>query len=95
MLSINDKDLKFKVRDCVRISKYKKKFRKELHPKLVRGSLCHQKLKLTVPWIYIISGLKGEEIVETFYEKQLQKTNQKEFRIEKVIKKISDKLYIK
>ena len=30
-----------------------------------------------------------------FYEKDLQKTNQKEFRIEKVIKRKGDKLYVK
>ena len=34
-----------------------------------------------------ISDLKGEEIVEIFYEKELQKTKQKEFRIEKMIKR--------
>ena len=51
------------------------------------------KVKNTVPWIYVISHIKGEEIVETFYEKELQKTNQKEFRVEKVIKRENDKLY--
>ena len=40
-----------------------------------------------MPWTYVISNLNGEEIVVTFYEKKLQKTNQKEFRAEKVIKK--------
>ena len=39
-----------------------------------------------------ISDLKGEEIVGTFYVKELQKTNQKEFRVEKVIKTKGDKL---
>ena len=49
-----------------------------------------------IPWTYVISDLKGEGIVGTFYEeKKLQKTNQEEFRIEKVIKKKSDKLYVK
>ena len=33
----------------------------------------------------------GEEIIGTFYEKELQKSNQKEFRIEKVIKRRGDK----
>ena len=32
---------------------------------------------------------------ETFYEKELQKTNQKEFRIEKVIKRKRNQLYLK
>ena len=33
--------------------------------------------------------------IGTFYEKELQKTNQEEFRIEKVIKKKGNKLYVK
>ena len=44
-------------------------------------------VKNTVPWTYVISDLKGEEIIRTFYEKELQKTNQKEFRVENVIKR--------
>ena len=45
-------------------------------------------IKNTVPWTYVISDLKGEEIVGKFYEKDLQKTNQKEFRVEKVKKRV-------
>ena len=44
---------------------------------------------------YIIIDLNGEEIVETFYEKELQNTNQEEFRIEKVIKRNGNKLHVK
>ena len=36
-----------------------------------------------------------EEIVGTLYKKELQKTNQKELRIENVIKRNGDKLYVK
>ena len=50
-----------------------------------------KKLKNTVPWTYVISDLNGEEILGKFYEKELQKTNQKEFRVEKVIKRKGDK----
>ena len=39
--------------------------------------------------------IKEEEIVGKFYEKELQKTNPEEFRVEKVIKRKGDKLYIK
>ena len=39
--------------------------------------------------------MNGEEIVGSSYEKELQKTNQKEFRIEKVIKIKVNKLYVK
>ena len=52
-------------------------------------------VKNTAPWTYVISDLIGEVIVGRFYEKELQKTNQKEFRVEKVIKWKSDKLYVK
>ena len=37
---------------------------------------------------YVISDLYGEEIVGTFCEKQFQITNQKEFKIEKIMKRI-------
>ena len=42
-----------------------------------------KKVKHTVLWTYVISDPKDEEIVGTFYEKELQKTNQ--CRVEKVI----------
>ena len=43
----------------------------------------------------MINDLNGEKVIGTFYEKELQKTNQKEFRIEKVLKRKGDKLYVK
>ena len=46
-------------------------------------------------WTCIINGVNGEKIVETFYENKLEKTKQKEFRIEKVIKRKGDKLQVK
>ena len=54
-----------------------------------------KKVKNTVPWIYVINYLNREEIIETFYKNELQKTNQKDFRTEKVIKRKGDKLYVK
>ena len=42
-----------------------------------------------------INDLNGEEIAGSFCEKELQKTNQKEFRINKVLKRKSNKLYVK
>ena len=42
-----------------------------------------------------LNDLNGEEIIGTFYGKELQKANQKEFRIEKIIKIKRDKLYVK
>ena len=43
----------------------------------------------------LISDLNRKEIVGTFYEKKMQKTNQKEFRVERVIKIKVHKLYVK
>ena len=53
------------------------------------------KIKNTVPWTYVNSDLNGEPITESFYEKELQKTRQEKFRIEKVIERKGDKLYVK
>ena len=50
-----------------------------------------KKVKNTAPWTYVINDLNGEEIIGTFYEKELQKTSQEEFRIEKVIKRKGEK----
>ena len=83
---VNDKDSKFKVGDHVRISKYKNIFAKGYTPNWSEEVLVIKKVKNTVPWIYVINDLNGEEIIGTFYEKGLQNTNQQEFRIKKVIK---------
>ena len=37
----------------------------------------------------------GDEIFGTFYEEELRKTNQREFRIAKMVKERGDKLYVK
>ena len=46
-----------------------------------------KKVKNTVPWTYKMKDLNGEEIVETFYKKEFQKTNQTVLRVEKVIRR--------
>ena len=43
----------------------------------------------------MISDLGGDKIAGSFYEKELQKTNQEKFRIEKVLKRKGDKFYVK
>ena len=91
----NDKNPKFKVGDHVRISKYKNIFAKGYMPNWSEEIFIIKKIKNTVPWTYVINDLNGEEIIGTFYEKELQGTNQQEFKIEKVIKKKGDKLYVK
>ena len=70
---IDGKDHKFKVRDDVTISKYKNIFAKGYVPNWSKEVFVNKKVKNTVPWTYVISDLKGKEIVGTFYEKELQK----------------------
>ena len=82
----NEKDPKFKVGDHVRISKCKNIFVKGHTHNWSEEIFIIKKIKNTVPWTYVISDLNGEEIIGSFYEKELQKNNQKEFRIEKVTK---------
>ena len=91
---VNDKDPKFKVGDYVRISKCKNIFVKGYMPNWSEEVFFISKIKSTVPWTYVINDLNGGEIIGTFCETELQKTNQKEFRIEKVLKKKGDKLYV-
>ena len=92
---VNDIDPKFKVGDHVRISKYKNIFAKGYTPNWSVEVFVIKKIKNTVPWTYVIDDFNREEITGTFYEKELKKIDQQEFRIEKVIKKKGDKLYVK
>ena len=92
---VNDKNPKFKVGYHVRISKYKNIFAKGYVPNWSEEIFIINEIKNTVPWTYAINDLNDEEIISTFYENELQGTSQKEFRIEKVLKKKGDKLYVK
>ena len=91
----NDKNPRFKVGDHVRISKYKNIFAKGYMPNWSEEIFVIKKIKNTVPWTYVINDLNGKEIIGTFYEKELQGTNQQEYRIEEIIKKKGNKLYVK
>ena len=84
---INQEGPNFKVGDYVRISKHKNIFAKEYVPNYSEEVFVITKVKNTVPGAYVVSNLKGTE-------KELQKTNQKQFRVEKVIKRKSDTLYV-
>ena len=85
---INDKNPEFKFGNNVRISRYENIFAKGYTP-----NWSEEVFQLnTVPQAYVINNFNGEEIVGTFYDKELQKTNQKEIGIEKIIKKKRDEL---
>ena len=67
----NKKDPKFKVGDCVRISKCKSTFTKGYVSNWSEKVFVVNKIKNTVPWTYVISDLNGEQIVVSFYEQEL------------------------
>ena len=69
---MNKKDPKFKIADIARSSKHKNIFAKAYTPTWSEEGFVIQKVKNNVPWIYIISDLKGEETVGRFYENELQ-----------------------
>ena len=92
---INDKNPKFKFGDHVRISKYKNILAKGYMPNWSEEIFVLKKIKNTVPWTYAINDLNGEEIIGTYYENELEGTKQNEFRIEKLIKRKVNKLYVK
>ena len=91
----NKKDLKFKVGDRVRISKYKNIFAKGYVPNWWKEDFLVSKIKSTFPWTYVVSDLNGEWITGSFCEKELQKTSQEKLRIEKLLTRKGDKLSVK
>ena len=91
----NAKHAKFKISDRVTISKYKIIFAKAFAPDWSEEAFVISKLKNNVPWTYVISDLNGEKIDRMFYEKVLQKRNLAKYRVEKIIKRKGDKLYVK
>ena len=78
---INDQDPEFKIGDIIRISKYKNIFAKSSIQnwsdffiiKVVKNT-CHG---------HVVSDLKGKKIAGTFYEIELQRTNQKNLDLKK------------
>ena len=91
----NEKSSKFKVGDHVRISKYKNIFAKCNTPNWSELVFIIKEIKNTVPWTYVFSNLNDEQIVKTFYGKELQKVIQTELKIEKLIKRKGNGLYVK
>ena len=77
----NEKDPKFKVDDHIRLLRKKNVFAKGYTPNWSEEIFFISKIKNSIPWIYVVNGLNCEKITGTFYEKELQKTNQNEFII--------------
>ena len=71
----NEKGPQFKIGNQVRISKYKSVFAKRYSRNWSEEIFVIKRVKDTTPWTYIINDLNGEEIIGTFYEKELQEAN--------------------
>ena len=70
----NEKDSRFKVGDRVRISKFKNIFAKGYTPNWIREIFIVNKINDTVPYTYNIKDLNDEEIIGSFYDRELQKS---------------------
>ena len=66
-----------------------------MHPNGSEEILVIQKDITAAQLTYVIKDFIWEQLVMTFYERQLNKANQKIFRIGKIIKKKGNKLYLK
>ena len=73
----NKKGPEFKINDHVRISRYKNIFAKGYVPNWSEEVFIVNEIKNTIPWTYTINDLNGKNVIGTFYEKELQKTNKK------------------
>ena len=90
-----EKDPKFKVGDHVRISKYKNIFAKRYAPNWSEKKFVVKKTKNTVPWIYVISDLNGEQLWEVFMKKNCKRLMKKNLELKKILKTKGNKLYVK
>ena len=70
----NEKYSRFKVGDRVRISKFKNIFAKGYTPNWSKEIFIVDKINDTVPYTYNLKDLNDEEIIGTFYDRELQKT---------------------
>ena len=86
---------KFSIGDNVRITKKQNLLARGYTQRWTEEVFKTSKIQLTIPVTYKITDYNGEEIPGSFYEQELQKTSQKTFRIEKVLKSQGDKSLVK
>ena len=78
---------KFKIGDTVRLSRTKAIFEKGYLPNWSEELYIVDKVQDTIPITHKVKNLLDEEIEGSFYEKELQKSDQEVYRVEKVIRK--------
>ena len=70
----NEESAKYNIGDRVRISKFKNIFAKGYTPNWSRERFIINKINDTVPYTYNHKDLNGEEIIGSFYDRELQKS---------------------
>lgn len=100
LLRINRKQAtlpgKLKVGDQVRISKYKKTFKKGYLPNWTNEIFTVYAVKPTRPVTYILKDVKGETLKGGFYEQELSKTKTGNvYLVDKVIKRKGNKMLVR
>ena len=73
-MSIIKKSARFNVNDRVKVSKFKNIFAEEYTPNWSKEIFVINKINDTVPYTYNLKDLNGEEIICSFYDRELQKT---------------------
>lgn len=87
---------KFSVGDIVRISKYKSIFQKGYFPNWSTELFKVRKVKLTNPVTYLLDDMRGQPILGSFYNEELQKTRYSDiYLVEKVLRRKQNKVYVK
>lgn len=89
-------DVKFKLGDHVRVSKYRGVFDKKYTPNWSTEIFTIKKIQLTNPITYLIKDVHGEDILGGFYREELQKVKHSDaYLVEKILKRKGDKVYVK
>ena len=92
MIYLKPQKPKFAIGDKVRISKYKRRvFDKGYTPNWTDEIFVIDEVLPTKPVTYKIVDLTGEAIEGSFYEQELQETDQEIFKIDKVLKRDNKK----
>lgn len=94
--TIDPKRAKFKIKDYVRLSKYRQAFSKGYTPNWGNEVFQIRKLNRTNPTTYLLKDQINEVVQGAFYTEELQKTKHPHvYLVEKVLKRKGNKLFVK
>lgn len=93
---VNLRDMKFKEGDFVRISKHRGAFSKGYTPNWSAEIFVIRKVQLTNPITYLLQDSRGEEILGSFYNEELQRAKFPDvYLVEKVLRRKKNMAYVK